>query len=188
MFPLAYNYKWEPLIDRFGTKKEDYDLRIKPILNSNAPEEEQPKGEKLTPAKMAERKLYFTATLLNMVKDHHSQFLLNLDNSVTLTRCVSEALFFFVNIQLYLLMRDVRRDVTAWMNGFDPETCPDVDESPLPEKPNVEKVTGAADMIKATRALFKNERLEEALKDQVSGRPFIEISACFIVPLFLGRT
>jgi len=86
VFPQAYFYAWHQILNKYGQKKEEYELNIEPNLNYKndilkdygASEEERKKG-RLNGEMLIERRNIFHNSLLQMVKDQHTIFLKTLD-------------------------------------------------------------------------------------------------------------
>lgn len=152
VFPQAFHYVWEHITGKFGIKKEDYELTVWPNMKyaddlrngTEAPSVFNPAQlETLSTKGLVERRRLFRRLLVSMVRDHHRNFLANLDPPIELDEA----------------------KLKRWHKMFDVESCPDVDMTPLPPKPDVVKITKASEVLTAKRDLFGiNSRLENALK------------------------
>ena len=138
MFPKAYRYIWEKMNDRLGRHTGDYVLHMAPdhgIKGTAA------SGGGMSPLVKVERLKMFSNALLNIVHDYHRDFLASIGIS---------------GIQ--------DSQVTKWHKDFSLETVPDIEEEPLPPKPEVETIgRSAKDML--TKLAGVNERLESSLKN-----------------------
>jgi len=138
VFPKAYRYIWEKMNDRLGRHTGDYVLHMAPdhgIKGTAA------SGGGMSPLVKVERLKMFSNALLNIVHDYHRDFLASIGIS---------------GIQ--------DSQVTKWHKDFSLETVPDIEEEPLPPKPEVETIgRSAKDML--TKLAGVNERLEASLKN-----------------------
>ncbi|KAL1129171.1 hypothetical protein AAG570_013701 [Ranatra chinensis] len=92
---------------------------------------------------LLERKRRFYQALVERVKDHHEVLLKSLDPPM-------------------IVPRD---KLTRWHPEFDVESCPDIEPSPLPQPPNIEKLSTARDVLNKAREMFTvNPRMEKALQ------------------------
>merc|ERR1719510_970118 len=103
-----------------------------------------PKGHvKLGPKEKVERLKLFNHSLLQIAKDYHKDFLINLGWTE----------------------KDLEKDVYKWHQKFDiEEHCPEIDTVDFPPKPHVEKMSNAKDMIVKFAGI--NPRLENALHER----------------------
>ena len=156
VFPQAFHYVWEHITGKFGLKKDDYELTMWPNMRyaedlRNGTEAEAifnpSQLETLSTKGLVERRKLFRRLLVSMVRDHHRNFLANLEPPIE----VDET------------------KLKRWHKMFDVETCPDVDMTPLPVKPDVAKVMKVSEVLTAKKDLFGiNSRLENALKEQAA--------------------
>ena len=128
VFPKAYVYTWEKILDRLGRHSSgEYELHMIPELDYNksayASEVIDPKGHaKLGPKEKVERLKLFNHSLLQIAKDYHKDFLINLGWTE----------------------KDLEKDVYKWHQKFDiEEHCPEIDTVDFPPKPHVEKMSNA---------------------------------------------
>eukprot|EP00088_Acartia_fossae_P060360 TRINITY_DN7226_c0_g1_i4.p1 TRINITY_DN7226_c0_g1~~TRINITY_DN7226_c0_g1_i4.p1 ORF type:complete len:720 (+),score=223.47 TRINITY_DN7226_c0_g1_i4:51-2162(+) len=151
VFPQAYFYAWHKILHKFGHKKEEYEMNIEPNLNYkndilkglgvNDEEGKKVKG-KLTGDLLLERKNIFHNSLLQMVKDQHKKFLATLDPPISVDD----------------------KKLTRWHKDFDVESCSEVDTVELPEKPQVEKMVSAQQVLEKANQIFNlNPKLGESL-------------------------
>jgi len=151
VFPQAYFYAWHQILNKYGQKKEEYELNIEPNLNYKndilkdygASEEERKKG-RLNGEMLIERRNIFHNSLLQMVKDQHTIFLKTLDPPIQV---------------------DEER-MTRWHRDFNVDNCADIDTSDLPTKPQVEVMVTAQQVLSKANQIFNlNPRLGESLVD-----------------------
>ena len=130
VFPKAYIYAWEKILDRMGRHSSgDYELQMIPDMkyNKSSPictsEDTSNKGNcKLGPKEKVERVKIFNHSLLQIAKDYHEEFLINLGWTKD----------------------ELNKAVTKWHPKFNAEEhCPDIDTFDFPPKPNVEKMSNA---------------------------------------------
>jgi len=149
VFPQAYFYAWQKVLNKFGQKKEEYELSIEPNLNYKndilkgfgVDDEEKKKG-KLSGEMLLERKTIFHNSMLQMVKDQHKNFLATLSPPI--------------------IVDDTK--LTRWHRDFDVERCSEIDTSELPAKPHVEKMVSAQDVLSKANQIFNlNPKLGESL-------------------------
>lgn len=147
VYPEAFYFRQEKHIP--GTvrvKYEQYQLTVE----CTAHEEEGTKVEKLPPGKgldpnaLIKRRKIFHRNLVNVVVDHHKDFLASLDPPIH----VPENKLF------------------RWHPAFQLDTVPEVKEAELPHLPITESYTTAKDVLQATRTKMSN-RVKAALETVV---------------------
>jgi len=151
VFPQAYFYAWHQILNKYGQKKEDYELNIEPnlnykndILNDYGASEEERKKGRLSGEMRIERRNIFHNSLLQMVKDQHKQFLKTLDPPIQV---------------------DENR-MTRWHRDFNIDNCADIDTEELPTKPQVEVMVTAQQVLSKANQIFNlNPKLGESLVD-----------------------
>lgn len=129
VFPKAYIYTWEKILDRLGRHSSgDYELQMLPDMTYNesstsASENTGNKGcRKLGPKEKVERVRLFNHSLLQIAKDYHQDFL----------------------ISLGWTKKELDKEITKWHSKFDVEEhCPDIDIVEFPSKPSVERMSNA---------------------------------------------
>ena len=158
---LSCRYAWESIVGRYGKKlaeselhisvnldhKTDAILRLGCKLSQN--DKKQLVSDKLTPQAIVERRTVFRNSLTALVKEHHSKFCSQLDPPITVAE----------------------ESLVKFHPKFNVDQCPQIVEADLPQKPNVEIVTTAADMLEKSRALFEvNPRLSQTLQNAADGK------------------
>ena len=128
VFPKAYAYTWEKILDRLGRHSSgEYELHMIPELDYNksacTSEAIDQKGNvKLGPREKVERLKLFNHSLLQIAKDYHKDFLINLGWT----------------------KEELDKEFTKWHPKFDVEEhCPEIDTVDFPVKPHVEKMSNA---------------------------------------------
>ncbi|CAG9793940.1 unnamed protein product [Diatraea saccharalis] len=159
LVPDFYNFEFKK-IKNFSTSshKESYEM----ILTPNFPKD----FKFMNPSVLLERRRYFYDILLQLVKKHHAQYLLNLDPP--------------------MVIPDDK--LTRWHPEFELEKLPEVECAKLPEAPNVEKFSTAQDVLAKARELFKcNTKMERAMEklaqaracgETKEGKPAIGLTDC----------
>jgi len=150
VFPQAYHYTWEKIVGKFGNKKSVHELQISANLSykrdllsefSDKPDNKV-QFAKLGPELLVERRTIFHNSLLQMVKDHHKDFLASLNPPI--------------------VVEDNK--LTKWHRDFDVDICPEIDEEVLPTKPVLERLTTASEVLEKARDIFDiNPKLSDAL-------------------------
>lgn len=136
LVPDFYNFEVQKIKNFSGScQKESYDLIVSPNFPNTT--------TGMNPTVLLERRRYFFDTLLQLVKKHHSQYLLSLDPP----------------------MEIADNKLTRWHPDFEIEKVPEVECAKLPEVPNAEKYSSAQDVLAKARELFKcNTKMERALE------------------------
>lgn len=148
VFPAAYTYAWEKIIGKYGAAKNEFELQVAAntgykddiIRDMN---EVKTKGfAKMLPNMLVERKRIFSNSLLQIVRQHHNDFLSGLNPPIQI-----EA-----------------EKIHKWHRDFDVDACAPVLEKPFPPKPVVEKLVTAREILDKAEQLFNlNPKLSEAL-------------------------
>jgi len=154
VFPQAYFYAWQKVLNKFGQKKEEYELSIEPNLNYKndilkgfGVDDEDKKKGKLSGEMLLERKNIFHNSMLQMVKDQHKNFLATLSPPI--------------------IVDDNK--LTRWHKDFEIERCSEIDTSELPAKPHVEKMVSAQEVLSKANQIFNlNPKLGESLVEAAS--------------------
>jgi len=133
VFPKAYKYVWEKINDRLGRHTGDFVLHMSPDHGVGT-------KSNMSPLIKVERLKMFQHALLNIVHDYHREFLASLGISGL-----------------------ADSQVNRWHKDFSLEAVPDIQEEPLPPKPEVEKARSAKEMLEKLAGV--NERLEASLKN-----------------------
>lgn len=136
LVPDFYNFEVQK-IKNFTTssQKEAFELIISPNFPNDI--------KIMNPSVLLERRRYFFDTLLQVVKKHHAQYLLNLDPPMVIPD----------------------NKLTRWHPEFEIEKVPEIESAKLPEMPNAEKFSTAQDVLSKARELFKcNTKMERALE------------------------
>ncbi|XP_055603634.1 DNA replication factor Cdt1 isoform X2 [Uranotaenia lowii] len=153
LFPEAFTFS-QDLTKNYGsvTKYDTYQLVIKPNVeektNVKTIDEEtnvirNAQNQAMNPQVMILRIQKFNRILLERAKDAHDKFLRNLDPPMIIAK----------------------NKLTRWHPEFDLESCPDVEQTPLPIPPNVERFSTAKDVLSTARNLFNcNTPMERALE------------------------
>lgn len=151
IYPDAYSFSQEKMHNFGSTSKQDkYELVIIPNVENTKSVEinaddvlKSRQVMSLNPEIMLERQRKLYNLLLNKVLDKHEEYLLSLDPPMSIPK----------------------NKLTRWHAGFDIESMADIEKSPLPQPPNVEKFTTASDVLLKARNLFNcNTRMEKALE------------------------
>lgn len=151
VFPQAYHYMWEKVKGKFGNKATEHELQITANLTykrdllsefSDKPEEKRGPFTKLGPELLVERRTIFHNSLLQMVKDHHKDFLASLTPPINVDD----------------------KKITKWHRDFEVDLCPEIDEEALPVEPVLQRLTSASEVLEKARDLFDiNPKLSGAL-------------------------
>jgi len=139
LFPQAYSFSWEK--PTRGGSNGDLELQICPNLRyKKALLDEFDKDgnvhEKMLTEHQVERRGMFHNVLVQLVKDHHSDFLKTLDPPITV----------------------VDSKITAWHKEFDVDSCPDIDTISLPKNPNEVKIGASEDMQARLNSVMSNDK------------------------------
>ncbi|XP_076623518.1 chromatin licensing and DNA replication factor double parked [Colletes latitarsis] len=152
IFPDAYIYHQEKHRTFGSTSKQDkYELILTPIVEEkdgrNTPDADNilktASETSMGPRVLLDRQRKFYNILLDMVKDEHEKFLLNLETP----------------------MRVPKEKILRWHPEFDVESCKPIEPADLPQPPNVEKLTTAKDVLDKAKSMFScGTRMEKALQ------------------------
>lgn len=136
LVPDFYNFEVQKIKNFCASShKEAYELIITPNIPNNI--------KIMNPTVLLERRRYFYDTLLQLVKKHHTQYLLTLDPP--------------------MVIPDDK--LSRWHPEFEIEKVAEVESAKLPEMPNAEKYSSAQDVLSKARDLFKcNTKMERALE------------------------
>jgi len=148
VFPQAYKLAWERVQGRFGTNTEKRELQIRPNMAYKRDLMGELDGRienyvKMMPEHMVERRDIFRNSLVEMVKDHHEEFLATLDPPIVANR----------------------NALTSWHRDFDVDAAPEVDTVELPEEPGKVKAEVIVKEMMGKAAGFAgvNPKLSDAL-------------------------
>lgn len=136
LVPDFYNFQVQKK-KNFSTSshKEAFEMVITPNIPNHI--------KIMNPTVLLERRRYFYETLLQLVKKHHSKYLLTLDPP--------------------MVIPDDK--LSRWHPEFEIEKVPEIESAKLPEMPNAEKYSSAQDVLSKARELFKcNTKMERALE------------------------
>ncbi|KZC04828.1 PREDICTED: DNA replication factor Cdt1 [Dufourea novaeangliae] len=152
IYPNAYNYNQEKHRTFGSTSKQDkYELVLSPVVEEksgrNTPDADDvlktAAAVSMGPKVLLDRRRKFYNILLDKVKDEHEKFLLSLETP----------------------MRVPKEKILRWHPEFDIESCKLMEQSELPQPPNVEKLTSAKDVLDKAKSLFNcGTRMEKALQ------------------------
>ncbi|XP_064106846.1 DNA replication factor Cdt1-like [Macrobrachium nipponense] len=107
------------------------------------------KFRKMDSVVLVERRNIFHNSLINIVREHHGEFLKSLDPPI-----------------------DCNASIKRWHPAFPLEDVPDIEPSPLPQPPVTEKLDTAQDILSKAHDLFSvNPRLEKAVVDAAASTP-----------------
>eukprot|EP00092_Neocalanus_flemingeri_P017974 GFUD01019450.1.p1 GENE.GFUD01019450.1~~GFUD01019450.1.p1 ORF type:complete len:795 (+),score=253.52 GFUD01019450.1:60-2444(+) len=148
VFPQAYKLAWKRAEGRFGTNSEKREMQIMPNMAYKRDLMEELEGKmgnyaKMLPEHMVERRDIFRNSLVEMVKDHHEEFLASLDPPIVADR----------------------NALTSWHKEYDTESAPEVDIADLPEEPGKAGVTAKEVLEKAANFAGVNPKLSDVLRD-----------------------
>ncbi|XP_070617912.1 DNA replication factor Cdt1 isoform X1 [Erythrolamprus reginae] len=137
VYPASYVLRQERNIPSFGgpEKRGSYQLTLEPGLGT---------GEKLTAARLMERRSMFCKNLTASVKEHHKAFLASLDPPMAIEE----------------------EELTRWHPRFRVDEVPDVVPAELPKPPHVDKVTTAQEVLAKAQGLL-TPKMEKALTNLV---------------------
>ncbi|XP_043490352.1 DNA replication factor Cdt1 isoform X1 [Polistes fuscatus] len=152
IYPDAYNFHQEKVKSFGSTSKQDkYELILTPNLQVKNDSNER-NGDNvlqtatdvsMSPAILLQRKRKFYEILLDKVKAEHEQFLLKLDKPMVIPK----------------------EKIIRWHPEFNVDGCKPIEQSALPQPPNVEKATSAKHVLEKAKSLFHcNTRMEKALQ------------------------
>jgi len=148
VFPQAYKLAWERVEGRF-CNSEQRELKLRPNMTYKRDLMGELEGKmnnfaRMLPEHMVERRDIFRNSLVELVKDHHEEFLASLDPPIVADR----------------------NALTSWHKDYDTESAPEIDTVELPQEPG--KVAAGAT---ATEALNKaaglagvNPKLSDVLR------------------------
>ncbi|XP_027230891.2 DNA replication factor Cdt1 [Penaeus vannamei] len=167
IFPLAYIFKQERRnkknVVSNDVSKGSYELTVTSNMDyksvsasqnlmskfDSAPAENFPKFRKMDSVVLVERRNIFHNALINIVRDHHSEFLMTLEPPISSVGAIKR-----------------------WHPEFALEDLPDIEEAPLPQPPTMEKLGTARDVLDKAQDLFSlNHRLEKAVTDAAEQTP-----------------
>ncbi|XP_076649979.1 chromatin licensing and DNA replication factor double parked [Halictus rubicundus] len=152
LYPDAYDYQQEKYRTFGSTSKQDkYELIFIPNVEEksgrNTPDADDvlksASQVSMGPKVLLDRRRKFYNVLLDKVKDEHEKFLLSLETP----------------------MRVPKEKIVRWHPQFSVESCTPIEQSELPQPPNIEKVTRAKDVLDKAKSLFNcSTRMEKALQ------------------------
>ncbi|XP_046828723.1 DNA replication factor Cdt1-like [Vespa crabro] len=152
IYPDAYVFHQEKVRSFGSTSKQDkYELVLTPTVQvkdrPNEPNEDNVLQAaidvSMSPGILLERRRKFYDVLLDKVKTEHEQFLLKLEEPMVIPK----------------------DKIIRWHPEFDVESCKPIDQSVLPQPPDVEKATSAKHVLEKAKSLFNcNTRMEKALQ------------------------
>jgi len=148
VFPQAYKVSWERAEMRMGMIKKELQIRPNMSYKRDLLEELDGRMEsyvRMLPEQMVERRDIFRNSLLEMVKDHHEEFLASLDPPIEADR----------------------KALTSWHKDFIVDAAPEVDIAELPVEPGkVSAETVAKEMLgKAADLVHINPKLSDVLRN-----------------------
>ena len=146
VFPEAFSLKQEKF-HSFGSSSlhAKYRLVITPVFDSG----DDNRNQSMTPSLQLERRRRFFNNLLELVKNHHEDFLKSLEPPLVIPR----------------------GSLTRWHPEFAVDQVPEVPASSLPQPPNMEKCNSAKDVLACARQLYScNPRMEKALENVAQSR------------------
>ncbi|XP_068232688.1 LOW QUALITY PROTEIN: DNA replication factor Cdt1 [Palaemon carinicauda] len=167
VFPLAYLFKQESTKNigksvRTNGCNSAYQLTINANMDyksaaqnllSRFDQESEPrtnKYRKMDSVVMVERRNIFHNSLINIVREHHAEFLKSLDPPI-------------INCDA---------SIKRWHPAFPLEDIPDIEPSPLPQPPVTETIDTAQDLLTKAHDMFSvNPRLEKAVIDAAARTP-----------------
>jgi len=128
VFPQAYHFKWERIQKGINDRRELYILPNlgykRALLEEFDDELGKVEGMKMMSEHLVERHGIFRNSLVQLVKDAHSDFLKTLDPPITV----------------------IDTKLTAWHREFDVDSCAEIETAALPENPDALKVGGKLDL------------------------------------------
>ncbi|XP_012276832.1 DNA replication factor Cdt1 [Orussus abietinus] len=151
IYPEAFQYHQEK-VHVFGSMptQDKYELILTPLVTNSNNESNMTDAnellkshEMMSPSILLERRRKFYKILLDMVKDQHEKFLLNLQPPMIIPK----------------------ERITRWHPEFDVNTCEIIKPSELPLPPNINKASSVRDVLDKAKSLFHcNTRIEKALQ------------------------
>lgn len=152
IYPDAYIFHQEKVKSFGSTSKQDkYELvltppvQIKDGLNKQNEDNvlQAATDASMGPAILLQRRRKFYDILLDRVKSEHEQFLSKLEEPIIIPK----------------------EKIVRWHPDFDVESCKPIEQSTLPQPPDVEKATSARNVLEKAKSLFHcNTRMEKALQ------------------------
>ncbi|KAG7211391.1 hypothetical protein KM043_010679 [Ampulex compressa] len=152
IYPDAYIYNQEKHRTFGSSSKQDkYELVVTPVVEGksgrNTPDADDvlktASQTSMGPGVLLERRRKFYNVLLERVKNEHEKFLLGLENPMIIPK----------------------EKIMRWHPEFDVETCKVIEQSELPQVPNIEKAKSARDVLDKAKSLFNcGTRMEKALQ------------------------
>ncbi|XP_046326589.2 DNA replication factor Cdt1-like [Haliotis rufescens] len=151
VYPSGYHYRQER-VPCYGKKMSDYQLTVEANLSGN-PGGCLKSGNKdgklnFNATQLLQRKQTFHNNLISIVRHHHQEFLANLSRPLNIPES----------------------KITRWHPTFHVDEVPEVELSPLPEPPNVNKYQTARDVLEHTRGKLI-PKVEQALADVAKNSP-----------------
>lgn len=149
VYPTAYHFRQEKDLPCVGGKVSGYQLTVEANLDDSSVDIQSVNSTKtslkekilFTAAKLVERRGRFHQSLINIVQRFHEEFLKKL------------------NIKLKVAVEKL----TRWHPKFVLEEVPEIQPSPLPEKPGEKKITTASEALQLHRDKF-DLRVQRALE------------------------
>lgn len=152
VYPEAYIFHQEKIRSFGSTSKQDkYELILTPNVQlkdeSSKPNEDNVVKAaidmSMSPGILLQRRRKFYDILLEKVKIEHEQFLLKLEEPMIIPK----------------------EKIVRWHPDFDVEGCKPIEQSKLPQPPDVEKAASAQNVLEKAKSLFScNTRMEKALQ------------------------
>ncbi|KAK7075003.1 replication licensing factor Cdt1 [Halocaridina rubra] len=158
VFPLAYFFKQEVAKNIGRAAKvgsgSGYELTISPNMEYKSAAQnlmskfdavpQTAKFRKMDSIVMVERRNIFHNSLIDILKEHHGEFLKTLDPPILQNSA----------------------NIKRWHPAFPLEDIPGIEPSPLPQPPTTDKLETAKDILTKAHDLFSvNPRLEKAVAD-----------------------
>ncbi|KAL7301041.1 hypothetical protein TKK_0006313 [Trichogramma kaykai] len=154
IYPESYTLRQEK-IRKFGDLRgeETYELVITPVIESNersgrnTPDEEHilqsDLNARMSSIVLLKRKRKFLATLIDIAKECHEEFLQTLGTP----------------------MKVDKNNLTRWHPAFDVESCREIPKAELPQAPKPQKITTAREILEKTNKFINdNARMKKAIK------------------------
>lgn len=146
VYPESYTFSQQKC-HTFGcaVKQEKYELTLVPVLSKMKEEgvDNSQVEHSMAPSCLLDRRKVFHCKLLEIVKDHHEDFLKSLDPPLVLERS----------------------KLTRWHPEFEVDQLPNVPSEPLPKPPNEKSYHTAKDVLECAKGIFQcNKRMENALR------------------------
>jgi len=149
VFPQAYKLAWKNVEGRSGTNSGQRELQLRPNMTYKRDIMGELEGKmndhaKMMPEHMVERRDIFRNSLVELVKDHHEEFLASLDPPIVADR----------------------NKLTSWHKEYDTDTAPEIDTAELPEEPGTVAagVTAKQVLTKAADLAGVNPKLSDVLR------------------------